>query len=70
MNVHQLSKNETSRHAIMNSPQVGKMNKAVSEANKLSDELKKTKETLNIATNRNDQLQVEHFLLIKKSFIF
>merc|ERR1719186_599809 len=39
--------------------QMGKMKKTVSEANKVSDELKKTNETLNIATNRNDQLQAE-----------
>ena len=43
--------------------QVGNMKKTVSEANKVSDELKITNETLNIATNRKDQLQVEQFLL-------
>ena len=46
------------------------MKKAVSEANKVSDELKKTNETFNIATNRNDQLQVEHFLLIENKVCF
>ena len=50
--------------------QVGKMKKAVSEANKVSDELKKTNKTLNIATNRNDQLQVEQFLLIENKVYF
>ena len=46
------------------------MKKAVSEANKVSDELKKTNKTLNIATNRNDQLQVEQFLLIENKVCF
>lgn len=50
--------------------QVGKMKKAVSEANKVSNELKKTNETLNIATNRKDQLQVEQFLLNENKVFF
>ena len=50
--------------------QVGNMKKTVSEANKVSDELKITNETLNIATNRKDQLQVEQFLLNENKVFF
>ena len=50
--------------------QVGNMKKTVSEANKVSDELKITNETLNIATNRKDQLQVEQFLLNENKVCF
>ena len=50
--------------------QVSKMKKAVSEENKVSDEIKKTNETLNITTNRNDQLQVEQFLLLENKVCF
>jgi len=39
--------------------QIGKMKKTVSEATKIQDELKKTNETLNLATIKNDQLQAE-----------